>query len=125
MVPSWIRALLVANGVYDLVLGAAFLVAGARMYDAMGVTPPNHWGYVQFPAALVAVFGAAFLVAARAPGRHRDIVAMGVFLKLAYAGVVLGHMFKGSVPALWTVFGWIDLLMALLLAAAWSTLAKR
>ena len=114
----WIRWMLVATGVYDAALGAAFLVAYPAIYARMGIPPPNHPGYVQFPAALVLLFGVAFLIAASAPSRHRDILAMGLFLKLSYAGVVLGHWFLGSIPALWTPFGWADLVFAVLFALA-------
>jgi hypothetical protein len=119
----WMRWVLVVSGVYDATLGLAFLAAYPSIYARMGVTLPNHPGYVQFPAALVVLFGVAFLIAARAPSRHRDILWMGALLKVAYAAVTLGHWFVGSIPAPWTMFGWIDALFAVLLLMAWRTTA--
>jgi hypothetical protein len=119
MARPWIRWMLLVNAVYDAVLGAAFLVAYSAIYQRLGIPPPNHPGYVQFPAALVLIFGVAFLIASGAPARHRDILAMGLCLKLAYAGVVLGHWFLGSIPLVWTVFGWVDLAFAGFFLAAW------
>ena len=53
MKPSpWIRILFALAAAYDGVLGIAFLLAPSYPYSLCGVTPPNHWGYVQFPAAL-------------------------------------------------------------------------
>ncbi len=55
-----LRLLFVVAGLYDFVIGAAFLVAGPQLFERAGVTPPNHWGYVQFAALLLIVFGMMF-----------------------------------------------------------------
>ena len=46
---------------YDGLLGGSFLVAGERLFAAYKVAPPNHWGYIQFPAALLLVFAPTLL----------------------------------------------------------------
>ena len=91
---EWIRPLFVVAAVYDLLLGVIFLIAHPAVYARFGVTPPNHPGYVQFAAALVGIFGIGFWYVARAPERNRDIIKLGVLLKLAYSGVVLGWWFR-------------------------------
>ena len=106
---EWIRPFFVLAAAYDLILGAVFLFAYAAVYARFGVTLPNHPGYVQFAAAVVAIFGIGFGFVARAPERNRDIIKLGVLLKLAYSGVVLGWWFQGQMPGMWVPFAWIDL----------------
>lgn len=109
MVKSWVRPLFVVASLYDLVLGVTFLFWFKSIYGYFGVTLPNHDGYIQFAAAIVATFGIGFWFVAQAPERNRDIIKMGVLLKLSYSGVVLWHAFFGSVPSVWIPFAWLDL----------------
>lgn len=104
-----IKQLFTVAALYDFILGVLFLVAWKPLYDVFGVTPPNHPGYIQFGAALVAIFGIGFWFVAQHPERNRDLVKMGILLKIAYASVVLGHQLLGSVPAVWVPFAWLDL----------------
>ena len=53
--------------------------------------PPNHWGYVQFSAALLIIFGLMFLAAARRPIANRNLLPYCFLLKIAYSGVVFDH----------------------------------
>ena len=50
-----IRLLFAIAGLYDLMIGLAFLIFGARIFDLAGVAHPNHWGYVQFGASLLVI----------------------------------------------------------------------
>jgi hypothetical protein len=106
---EWIRPLFVVAAIYDLLLGAIFLIAYPAVFGRFGVPLPNHPGYIQLPAALVAIFGLGFWFVARAPERNRDIIKLGVLFKLAYSGVVLGWWFRGQIPVMWVPFAWIDL----------------
>ena len=45
-----IKVLFRIAGLYDAVLGAVFLIAPAALFAYVRVEPPNHFGYVQFPA---------------------------------------------------------------------------
>jgi len=114
-------ALLLSAAAYDGLLGAAFLFAGSRVFDACGVTPPNHPGYIQFPAALLIVFAAMFGVLARDPVRHRILIPFGMLLKASYVGVVLFHWLGAGLPALWKPFCIADLAFLVLFAWAWAT----
>ena len=109
MKTEWIRPLFVVAGLYDALLGGVFLVAWPALYERFGVTPPNHPAYVQFAAAVIVIFGVGFLMVAAAPERNRDIVKLGILLKLAYAGTVLYYWGRGRMPAMWVPFAWIDL----------------
>ena len=115
---EWIRPFFMIAAAYDFIIGVLFLLAYPRVYAAFNVTLPNHPGYIQFAAALVAIFGIGFWFVARAPERNRDIIKLGVLLKLAYSAVVLGWWFKGQMPGMWVPFAWIDLaFLAAFLAA--------
>jgi len=115
---EWIRPLFVVAGLYDFVLGVVFLVAWRAVYARFGVTLPNHPAYIQFPAALIAIFGIGFWFVARAPERNRDLIKLGILLKLAYSGTVLFHWAQGAIPAMWVPFAWVDLAFMLTFIAA-------
>lgn len=119
-----IKKLFLIAALYDFVLGLLFLVAWKRMYGYFGVTLPNHDGYVQLGAALVAIFGVGFWFVAQNPERNRDIIKMGILLKVAYATVVLGHYFFGSIPGIWVSFAWFDLVFLGFFVAALRSLNR-
>jgi hypothetical protein len=111
---TWVRVVFAVTGVYDLALGLGFLVIGPQVFEAAGVPPPNHWGYVQFAAALVALFGLMFLAVAARPAANRNLIPYGVLLKLSYVAVVSCHWATGGVPWLFKPFAFIDALMLIL-----------
>jgi hypothetical protein len=120
----WTRVLFRLSGLYDGVLGLAFLFAGTAIYDRFGIPPPNHPGYVQFPALLLVVFAAMFLRIASDPARYRDLIPYGMGLKASYASVVLFHALRGNIPAMWVPFAWADLAFLLLFFVAWRSTAR-
>lgn len=109
--------------IYDGLLGAAFLAAPAALFDTFGVTPPNHFGYVRFPAALLVVFGLMFAAVAMNPRANRMLIPYGVLLKLSYCGVVFGYWMAEGLPNLWKPFAFADLAFVILFAWAWRRLA--
>jgi hypothetical protein len=86
-----------------------FLFAWQAIYTRFNVTYPNHAGYILFGAASIAIFGIGFLFVAAAPERNRDIIKLGVLLKLAYSATVLGFWFRNAIPYMWVQFAWCDL----------------
>ncbi len=123
LVKPWIRPFFWIAALYDGLLGIAFLVAHQRIYDALGIPPPNHPAYIQFGAALILAFGLGFALVALDPITNRPIIRLGMLLKISYAGVVLGHWFRGSIPPVWTYFAWADLIFLVIFAAAWYSLS--
>ena len=115
---GWTKALFVVAGVYDGVLGLAFLLAGDAIFGAFGVTPPNHPGYMQFPSLLLLVFAAMFFRIATDPVKHRGLIWYGMGLKIAYCGTVFGSQCRGGIPAMWIPWAWADLVFLLLFALA-------
>lgn len=116
---AWIRPLFIIAALYDGLLGLAFLVMPLRIYAWMNVPPPNHLGYIHFPAALLIIFGYAFWMIAMDPVRRRDIIVLGCLLKIAYCSVVLGHAASaGGIPTIWTLFAIADLVFLVLFIIA-------
>lgn len=112
-----VRGLLGLMALYDGLLGIAFLFAGPKLFDAMEVTPPNHWGYVQFSAAVLLIFALMFLAAAKRTLVNRGLLPYCFLLKIAYSGVVFYHWFLGDgLPGIWKPFAVADVIMAAILA---------
>lgn len=119
-----IRALFLAAALYDGLLGAAFLLASGALFAHYGVTPPNHAGYIHFPAALLLVFAVMFLAIALQPIRNRNLIPYGILLKVSYCGVVIFHWRATGLPDMWKPFCVADLCFLLLFAWAWRAAAK-
>ncbi|MDD2597648.1 MAG: hypothetical protein PHO37_00275 [Kiritimatiellae bacterium] len=120
---GYIKLLYVIAALYDGLLGGAFLFAGERLFAWFKVTPPNHLGYLHFPAALLIVFAIMFLAIARNPAKNRNLIPYAMLLKVSYCGVVLFHWLTAGIPDMWKPFGICDLLFFVLFA--WSAFALR
>jgi hypothetical protein len=108
--------------VYDGVLGVAFLLFPAALYERFGVVPPNHWGYVDFAAAILVIFAMMFIQVARDPRSNRNLIPYGVLLKVAYCGVVFRYWFAVDLPNLWKPFAVADVAFAVLFVWAYVAL---
>jgi hypothetical protein len=117
------RILFVIAAIYDGVLGVVFLARPLLAFRLFDVTPPNHVGYVQFPAALLIVFALMFLAIARQPVDRRHLIPYGIGLKLAYCGVVFWHWSRTGIPDMWKPFALADLVFLALFAWAWAYLS--
>jgi len=119
-----ISALFLLAALYDGGLGALFLVAPGAVFRYFNVVPPNHFGYVQFPAAMLLVFALMFLQVAQNAVANRRLIVYGILLKLSYCGVVFWYWFTAGIPDLWKPFAVIDLVTAGLFAWAYVLLVK-
>jgi hypothetical protein len=113
VIPGWIRPFCRVCAIYDIALGLLFLLAYRPIFGQFGVTLPNHPAYIQFGAAMVAVIGVGFWYVALAPERNRDILKLGLLVKVAYTVIVFGYALKGQMPAMWLPMGVVDLIMFL------------
>jgi len=118
-----ISLLFIAASLYDGVLGLLFLFAGGSVFRWFEVTPPNHLGYVQFPAALLIVFSLMFLAIARNPSKNYNLIPYGMLLKVSYCSVVFFHWFTTDIPHIWKPFAVYDLVFLVLFA--WSYMSVR
>jgi hypothetical protein len=119
-----IAGLFYVAGAYDAILGIVFLLFAFPIYDWFEIPRPNHIGYVQFPAALLIVFGLMFFSIARDPIRNRNLVPYGVLLKVSYCAVVFGHWFTAGLPNLWKPFAFIDVAFGLLFVWAYISVGR-
>jgi hypothetical protein len=119
-----IPVLFVVAALYDGLLGLAFLFASGPVFQWAGVTPPNHPGYAQFPAALLVIFAIMFLAIAMDPVRNRNLLPYGVLLKLSYCGVTSFHWLTAGIPSMWKPFCLFDLVFLAAFAWAWAVLRK-
>ena len=120
-----VTALFVIAAIYDGAVGLMFLFAPAWAFERFGVTPPNHFGYVQFPAALLLVFAWMFIQVALRPIENRLLIPYAVMLKAAYCGVVFYYWVTTDLPAMWKPFAVADLLFAALFVAAYRVVGGR
>jgi hypothetical protein len=119
-----IRLIFVVAAACDGLLGLVFLLAPSPVFAAFGVTPPNHWGYVQFPAAVLVVFALMFVAVARQPRANRNLIPYGILLKVAYSGVVFGWWIASGLPGMWKPFAVIDVIFAALFFRAYRSLGS-
>lgn len=119
-----ITVLFVVAAIYDGLLGVAFLFKSSALFHWAGVTPPNHLGYVQFPAALLIVFAAMFMAVAINPVKNRNLIPYGILLKLSYCGVVTFYWFTTGIPDMWKPFCIFDLVFLVFFVRAWTVLGK-
>jgi len=123
--PKWIVPLFLFAALYDGVLGLLFLAAPYYVFDLCDVTRPNHPGYVQFPAALLLIFGLMFLVIARDPAGNRNLIPYGILLKVAYSSVTIWYWVTTELPHIWKPFAVIDVVMGVLFIWAYVVLRPR
>jgi hypothetical protein len=111
----------VIAGLYDFVIGLAFLFAGAAIFEAAKVPLPNHWAYIQFASLLLMVFGTMFFAVAVDPVANRNLIPFGMLLKLSYTGMVAYYWATTDYcPMLFKPFAIIDGVMFFLFLLAYA-----
>lgn len=118
MSTNWRKWLFYVAALYDGILGVAFIFFWSWVFRLFDVTPPNHGGYVQFPAFLLIIFAFMFLRIAQDPIAHRDLIPYGIGLKAAYCGLVFWYQLSGGVPGMWIPWAWVDLAFLMLFVLA-------
>ena len=114
--------LFIIAALYDGLLGLGFLFSAEALFEGFQVTPPNHFGYVHFPAALLLVFALMYLAIARNPQANRNLIPYGMLLKVSYCSVTGYHWFTAGLPSMWKPFIFYDLVFLALFAWAYISL---
>lgn len=109
---------------YDGLLGAAFLFSAEALFERFQVIPPNHFGYVHFPAALLIIFALMYAAIAVHPQANRKLIPYGMLLKVSYCGVVGYHWFTAGIPNMWKPFVFFDIVFLVLFSWAYLSLGK-
>ena len=110
---------------YDGILGLAFLVFPLALYRRFNVPPPNHWGYVEFSAAMLIIFALLFISVARHPRASSNLIPYGILLKVSYCAIVFGHWLTQGIPDMWKPLAFADAVFALLFLWAYVVLGRR
>lgn len=104
---NWRTFFLIA-AVYDMILGAAFLIAGEPILTAIGMTLPPHIAYIQLSAVFIFIQGLSYWLAYRDPLGNKGIVRVGIAYKAAYVGLTLYYLLIQQLPSVffipWAVF---------------------
>lgn len=118
-----IRWLFLIAALYDFLIGLTFLLFGPRLFAAAGVPQPNHWGYIQFGALMLMIFGTMFFAVARDPAANRLLIPYGMLLKLSYTALAGYYWATMELPLLFKPFAVIDGIMFILFWMAYKALA--
>ncbi len=119
---TMLKTFYVIAGLYDGVLGIAFLLFPAAIFTMYAVEPPNHMAYVQFPALLVMIFGAMFFRIAMDPVRNRELSLYGCALKVSYCSMVFWYQATSTIPSMWVPWAWVDLVFLAIFIFTWRSL---
>lgn len=92
--PRWMRAVLLAAGVYNVLWGAFVVLFPTAMFRWLEMPLPNYPQLWQCIGMIVGVYGIGYAIAAFNPIRHWPIVLVG------FLGKIFGPL--GMVQALWT-----------------------
>jgi hypothetical protein len=106
-------------GVYDSLIGLTFLLAGSKLFKQFSVPAPSHWGYIQFGALMLIIFGLMFFAIAYQPDRNRNLIPFGILLKLSYIGLTTYYWATSGLPGLFQPFILIDAVMLVLFILAY------
>lgn len=114
----WVAAL------YDLVLGLVFGLFYQPVYARFGVELPNHPGYVQLSAMFIFIIGVGFSLVARNPRENRQIILLGILMKIGFCLVVFSHLLFGTVPPIYVPFGVLDFVFLVFFLPAYAALRR-
>ena len=99
--PRWMRRWLVAAGAYNIVWGAAMVIAPIWTLKALGVFPSNTELWPQLWACIgmiVGVYGLGYIIASRDPARHWPIVIVGLLGKILGPIGFVDAAMRGQLP---------------------------
>ena len=99
---GWRTFFLVA-ALYDLILGAVFVLIGEPILRAIGMALPPHIAYIQLAAIFTFVQGLGYWFVFRDPYANLGIVRVGVAYKAAYSGLALYYLVIGQLPSVFFI----------------------
>jgi hypothetical protein len=96
--PGWMRATMLATAAMNAAGAVVFLPVAAPLREMSGLPAGGHPFYLSALAALIFVFGAAYLWVAVTGRSDRLFIAVSAVGKLAFSGVVVGFVAAGELP---------------------------
>jgi hypothetical protein len=120
-----IRIVFAFAAVYDFLIGLVFLAAGPWLFELSSIPAPNHWGYIQFAALMLMIFGLMFGAVAVDPVGQRNLIRYGLLLKLSYCGLVGYYWATSGAPTLFKPFVIMDAIMYVLFLVSYLKLGTK
>lgn len=102
--PAWAGRWLFAAGIYNILWGAAVVIAPLWFFGVAGIDPPRYPAIWQCVGMIVGVYGVGYLAAARDAHRHWPIVLVGLLGKVFGP---IGFVLAASRGELAWSFGWV------------------
>lgn len=96
--PRWMSRVLLAAAAYNLVWGAAVVLAPTAPFAWLGLEPPRYPEIWQCVGMIVGVYGIGYALAARAPLRHWPLVMVGLLGKVLGPIGFVWAATRGSLP---------------------------
>jgi small multidrug resistance pump len=122
----WMRQVLTAAGIYNLLWGAWVSAWPNALFRWAGMAPINYPQIWQCVGMIVGVYSVGYLIAARDPFRHWPIVLVGLIGKVLGPVGMLVSILKGDFPVTmaWTcltndLLWWVPFGMILYKAGDW------
>jgi hypothetical protein len=119
-----IKAIFLISALYDILLGIVFGIFYKAIYQNFGVELPNHSAYIQLSALYIFIFGIGFYLVYKNPMQNRQIILLGILMKLAFFVVAVGHLVFDTIPSIYIPFAVLDIVFVLLFVPANSALKK-
>ena len=117
-----IKAIFLISALYDILLGIIFGLFYQPVYQSFGIELPNHSGYIQLSALYLFIFGIGFYLVYKNPVQNRQIILLGILMKLAFFIVAIGHLIFDTIPSIYIPFAILDIIFVLLFVPANSAL---
>jgi len=96
--PRWMRHVLLAAGLYNMVWGASVILAPAALFKFAEMPLPVYPQIWQCVGMVVGVYGVGYLIAASDPLRHWPITLVGLLGKIFGPIGFLGALHSGELP---------------------------
>lgn len=97
-------------GTYDVLLGLSFALFFRQIYNLLGITLPNHPGFIYVPAWFLVSGGIGEFLIARNLYRNLDLAIVRLLMKLTFAASIFYCHFKYGIP---NIFLFISILSIL------------
>ena len=102
--PPWMKRVLIAAGLYNLLWGMIAVVMPTQMLSWLGVSPlPTYPQFWQCIGMIVGVYGVGYLIASRDPYRHWPITLVGMLGKILGPIGFAFSIISGTLPV---TLGW-------------------
>jgi hypothetical protein len=116
---SFYKQVFAIAAIYDIVLGAAFILFYDPILEALDITAPDNTSYIHLSAVFVLVQGISYVFAWQDLTGNLGIVRVGVIYKAAYFLVALYYLVTDDLLHwVFFVFGVADLGFLLLFLGA-------